>query len=125
METTFKPWKLLSVSGLSAVITFSIASPVLAQFSAIAQGVNGWGWASGHSTMERARNAAIRQCRGRGGGSCSVSTAERDSWFFVGGYCDGVPYTAASPHSWQDAADFMRQKARKDWNYNCYIDVER
>ncbi|WP_249213862.1 DUF4189 domain-containing protein [Synechocystis sp. PCC 7338] len=57
----------------------SIMPPALVDYSAIAQGVRDWGWASGHSTMEKARQAAIRNCRGNGGGSCSVSTAEKQA----------------------------------------------
>ncbi|QHV01204.1 DUF4189 domain-containing protein [Synechocystis sp. CACIAM 05] len=125
MKIIFSPKNVLSISGLSLLGTCLVASPALAGYSAIAQGVRGWGWATGYSTMEKARQAAIRNCRGNGGGSCSVSTAEKDDWYFVGGYCGGMPYTAASKHNWNVAADILRRKAKKDGNYNCHIEVER
>jgi hypothetical protein len=125
MRTILDSKQLAISAGICCLSVLAVSSPAIAGYSAIAQGMRAWGWASGYSTMEKARNEAIRQCRSSGGGSCSVSTAERDSWYFVGGFCNRMPYTAASPHSWQDAADFMRQKGRRDGNFNCYIEVER
>ena len=133
MKIIFSLQNVLSVSGLSLLGTCLAASPALAGYSAhrvadlceIAQGVKGWGWVSGYSTMEKARQAAIRRCQDRGYGRCSVSTAEKDDWYIVGGYCDGMPYTAASKHNWNLAADILRRKAKKDGNYNCYIEIER
>jgi hypothetical protein len=75
MKTIFGPKNVLPVSGLSLLGTCLVASPTLAGYSAIAQGVRGW--PSGYSTMEKARQAAIRNYLGNGGGSCSVSTAEK------------------------------------------------
>ncbi|WP_190599541.1 hypothetical protein [Synechocystis sp. FACHB-383] len=60
MGTIFKLRRLPFVYSLSLLTMGSIMPPALADYSAIAQGVRGWGWASGHSTMEKARQAAIR-----------------------------------------------------------------
>ncbi len=101
----------------------SVAAPsvAMADYAAIAAGYGGWGSAeSGYRSMEGARQAAIRQCR-QNGGSCSASTAEHADWYFAAGYCDGVPYTAASPQGAGRASAILRAKGAADGNYNCDI----
>jgi hypothetical protein len=102
----------------------SLASPVAAaDYAAIAAGVNGVGWVEGgYRNMEAARAAAVRGCRDLGG-SCSVSTAEESYWFFSAGYCNGVPYTAASPQGPRRSEELVRRKGAADGNYDCYIHI--
>jgi hypothetical protein len=52
MKTIFGPKNVLPISGLSLLGTCLAASPTLAGYSVIAQGVRGWGWASGSSILE-------------------------------------------------------------------------
>lgn len=90
-----------------------------AQFTAIAAGTGGVACAQGR-TMEQARENAVNQCR-RMGGSCGASTAERSDWNFVGGYCDGEPYTAAHPDGEAAAYLHMLKKAGTDDRNRCRL----
>lgn len=108
---------LIVASCVTALIVPTVAH---AGYSAMAAGVNGQGWASGYPSMEGARRTAINRCRSLGG-SCSVSVAEQDSWYFSAGECDGVPYIGASPQGWWRADQIVIMKGAADGNYDCEI----
>lgn len=95
-----------------------------AEYAAIAIGGNGWGWADGYSTMERARAEAKRQCRSMGG-SCEATVAEQSGWYYSAGYCDGMPYAGTSPQGWWRSDEIVAWKGSRDGNYNCSIEVQR
>ncbi len=110
----------LLLAGIASLVFMSGAGAALADYSAIAVGVGGWGWAKHYSSMEGARAAAVRQCRQQGG-SCSISTAEQSSWWYSAGYCDGHPYSAASPQGAWRAEELVFWKGQQDGYYDCEI----
>ncbi len=117
-----KKFLMVLVSVMAFVLPTSAA---LAGYSAMAGGPGGFAWAEGYRTMASARAAAVRNCRRHGYGSCSVSVAERDSWYFSGGYCNGMPYVGASPRGWRRSDQIVRIKGGADGNYDCYISWRR
>lgn len=109
----------LAAAALAAVGLCSVL-PAQAGYSAIAAGVHGVGWSVGFPTMDSARNAAIAKCRELGG-SCSVTTAEDDSWTFAAGHCGDVPYTAASPQGEGRAVEILYAKGAADGHPRCTV----
>ena len=95
-------------------LLISGTSAANAGYSAIAAGHHGSSFVRGYATMEQARDAAVGQCRGVWGDSCSISTAEDDSWYFAAGSCDGEPYTGASPQGPSSAQDMVYAKGSAD-----------
>lgn len=106
---------------VTGVALFTLPNVAFAGYSAIAASSNGSAFVSGRRNMEDARAAAIERCREKWGGSCDKTTAERDSWYFAAGDCDGTVYTAASADDWGAAVWLVRDKAKRDGNYNCRI----
>jgi len=116
--------KLLLGSVLAIALMVPAASDALAGYSAVAVGPYGGGSIARHwQSMEAARSAAVGLCRDLGGGSCSTTTAERDNWYFSIGFCNGVPYTAASPQGWDRSNQLVRLKGAADDNYDCTIET--
>ena len=114
--------KRLLLGGAVFFATFAMAPVASAQYAAIAGGYGAIGTADGYGSMESARAAAVAECRQRGGGSCSKSTAERSHWYFSVGYCNGEPYTGASPQGAGRAEQIVRAKGAADGYGNCYIE---
>lgn len=106
---------------LATVVAISLATPALADYAAMAGGIDGFVYAEGYRTMEAARAAAVRRCRNAGYGSCNTTVAERSGWHYSGGVCDGMPYVGASPQGWWRADEIVEWKGAQDGNYNCTI----
>ncbi len=113
--------KFLLATAVAAMATIGGGAASAGDYSAIAIGGGGVGWSEHYQTMEGARKAAIQACR-RNGGSCSVSVAERSNWYFAAGYCNGVPYAAASRKGYEAAAAGIAYKGSLDYNNDCYIE---
>jgi hypothetical protein len=107
-------------AGASCLLLLAQAAPAAAGYGAIAAGSRGSSTVGGYDTMEGARDAAVAACRARWGTSCSISTAEDDSWFFSAGLCDGEAYTAASPSPMR-AEELVRAKGYADGRSSCRI----
>lgn len=96
-----------------------------ADYAAIAAGAGGYGWVKGgYRSMEGARAAARRNCIRGGHGGCDKTVAERSDWYYSGGNCDGVTYVGTSRQGWWRSDEIVRQKAARDGNYNCEIEVQ-
>ncbi len=107
---------------MAAPIALAPAPAEAADYAAIAAGPGGSsGVEGGYRSMDAARNAAVARCRNLGYGSCSASTAESSSWYFGAGYCDGIPYTAATPQGVGRLEEIIEMKGAADGNYGCYL----
>ncbi len=116
----------LALASISALIV--TGTPALASgdyYAAIAAGPRGSAYVEGYETMEGARDAAVAKCREVWRTSCSVSTAEDETWYYSAALCDGEPYTAASPESAEGARQYLYAKARADGRRSCYIFANR
>ena len=114
--------KIFLAGAIIGAAMLGSASAASAQYAAIAIGNNQVvGWADGYRSMESARAAAVRDCRNYGGGSCSANVAERSSWFYSAGYCNGVPYAATSPQGFWRSDELVFWKGSQDGYYNCWI----
>ena len=112
------------IIGASAMVLVATASPAAADYAAIAAGDGGYGWVEGgYRSMEGARRAAKNTCRNRGYGSCEHSVAERSSWYFSGGNCNGRTYVGTSSHGWGRSDQIVRNKAAADGRWDCRIEV--
>ncbi len=116
--------KLLMTSMFAALVLSASSVAARADYAAIAIGGNGWGWADGYSTMERARAAAKQNCRSMGG-SCEATVAEQSGWYYSAGYCNGMPYAGTSPQGWWRSDEIVQWKGSRDGNYDCYIEVNK
>lgn len=116
--------KKLITCAFAVVMVMSTAPAFAKSYGAIAAGWGGSVYVYGYSSMERARNAAIQQCRAYGYGSCTSSVAEDENWYYAAGVCDGQPYTGASPQGWWRAAEIVWAKAAADGRGNCDIFAE-
>jgi hypothetical protein len=116
--------KLIGVSVLFSVFCCA-ANNAYAGYTAIAIGGvgGGLGLATGKRTMNEARAAALKECNSSGD-VCTKVTAEDDSWYFSAGYCDGVPYTAASRKSFTASDALVFRKGALEGHYHCYIETE-
>lgn len=116
--------KLMCATAFAAALISAPAVATAGDYAAIAAGDGGYGWTrGGYRSMEAARAAAKRECRGSGYGSCESSVAERSSWYYSGGTCDGRTYVGASPHSQRRADQMVYRKAAADGYGDCYIEV--
>ncbi len=119
----FAALALASISALAVSGTPALASGDY--YAAIAAGARGSAYVEGYETMEGARDAAVAKCRSVWRTSCSVSTAEEETWYYSAGLCDGEPYTAASPESAESARQFLFAKARADGRGRCVVFANR
>src|SRR3990167_10692073 len=106
--------KMLLAATAAMALLATTTTTWAADYAAVAASPFGYGLVrGGHYTMENAGAAAVNACRTRGG-SCSVSTAEESNWFFSIGYCNGIPYTAASPQGLNRADEIVFLKGNAD-----------
>lgn len=117
--------KFLAIALMGTLVPIGAStSTVAADYAAIAAGMGGYGWVEGgYRSMEAARAAAKRECIRGGHGGCDKTVAERSSWYFSGGNCDGYTYVGTSAQGQWRADDIVRIKAARDGNYNCVIEV--
>ncbi len=109
----------------AALMVGSAGVAQAADYAAIAAGDGGFGWVDGgYSSMESARRAAKSRCRSAGYGSCESSVAERSTWYYSGGNCEGRTYVGTSPAGWWRSDQIVRSKAAADGYGDCYIQVQ-